>query len=289
MAAHQIRRRVAREWLVALSAYALLVAPFGCQLQDGLLDLDDLLTSDLNTSSAGLFINSDTSSSLLAGGRNDAGDSFFVFGTRTSGGGIHSIDSVLVRTAAGEESFIVFEAGNPVFLQGPDGSALRIVYSETSTNRLAGTATVYDAGSGTTQSVDFEVDVTQIRADLLAAAEEGAATIQGLAGVNIEVPQLSGTATAKWQERSAGALLMALAVVPIVVMAQFTIAVMARVMAVVFAAVAVTLQAAVIVAFAPLLLLGGLLGDVMVRVESVPLLRVFVELPNPPHVDIRFE
>ncbi|MCK4343583.1 MAG: hypothetical protein KAY37_17865 [Phycisphaerae bacterium] len=295
MSTRRLLRRLGREWLVALASYALLIAPFGCEFEAQLLDLDFLLPGSsgasgtnggLTTSSAGFFVNEDTSSSLLVAGRNSDGDAFFVYGTRTTDGGIHSVESILVKTADGAESYIVFEEGRPVLLKGPDGSYVRLDYTETSEVRLAADVTVYDATAGTTETTEVEIDIAQIQAGLLAAAGVGAEIIEDLTGQQVGVPESPEGAGAKWQHRAISTWLLAIAVVPLVVVSQFALAIMGQVMQAVFVSVTAALQSAVVTAFTPLIVFSSLLGDTLIRVEAIPLFEVFIELPSRPQIDI---
>ena len=280
MTARCLCRRLAREWLVALLAYALLVAPFGCQLA---ADLEGNVGGDqLTTASAGLFVNSAALSPLLAAGRNAAGDAFFVYGTRTLDGGIREIESLRVRTAAGEESFIVFDQGRPAYAQGPDGSYVRITYDEVSAERLTGSAKVYDAATGQTQT--FSVNV-----DLRATAAQVAETVTTLTGQTLAVPDLptqTGKALSAALRINIDSSLFALLVVPVVLAVDLCVVVMGQVMAAMFVAVAAVTKAAILAAFSPLFLVAALLGEVLVRVEYVPLWEVFTELPEAPQIDI---
>ncbi len=274
----QTLRQLRREWLVGLLSYALVVAPFGCEFQLDLLGGDGTGDSDLTTSSAGFFLNQDTSDALLAAGRNAAGDAFFVYGTHTASGGIGEVESILIQTAAGASSFIMFESGRPVHLEDPNGNYVHIKYDEISTARLAVTADVHDAAAGTTETQSVEVDLTLAAAQVAQAVSE-------LTGQTLEVPAVSADAS-KVQHRALGGLLYTILVLPMVLLTEMMILIMGQVMQAIFLAVTVALQAVVLAAFAPLFLFAALFNDVAVTVELVPLLDIFIELPSPPEIDI---
>ena len=269
-------RQIGREWLVALAGYALLVTPFGCQFQAGLLGDN---TSGLDTQSAGLFLNQDTSDPLIVAGRNEAGDAFFVYGTRQSNGAVGEVNSILIQTTAGEKSLIGFELGRPVYLEGPDGSFVRVTYQEVSAERLAASAEIYDAQTGETQTVSADVDLQE-------TAYEVAMAVEMLTHQNLPVPTVSLVGSAKTQNRALNPLLQILVVLPMVLLTQALIISMGQVMEAVFQAVTLAFQAAVVAAFSPLFLFANLLGEVSVRVETVPLVNIFIELPAPPVIDI---
>jgi len=67
------------------------------------------------------------------------------------------------------------------------------------------------------------------------------------------------------------------------------IVIVGQMMAEIMDAVAEAVQAAVIVACSPLFLFAGLLGEVTVEVDSVPLVDIFIDLPPPPVIDILIE
>ncbi len=276
-----IRRRLAREWLVALLSYALLVAPFGCQFAADLGDGGD----DLTTKSAGLFLNSDVFSPLLIAGRNAAGDAFFVYGSRALNGGIREVESLRVRTAAGEDSFIVFEQGRPVHAEGADGSYVTITYDEVSAERLKGSALAYDATTGQTQTFPIDVDLRETAAQVA----ENVATLTGQTLQVPEVPADTGKALQSALRITVDSSLFTLMVLPLVLMVDLCVVVMGQVLAAMFVAVAAVTKAALLVAFAPLFLVAALLGEVLVRVEYVPLWSVFVSLPEAPRVNITID
>ncbi len=280
MVERQWPRQLCREWLVALASYALVVAPFGCQFQADLLGgSGDATAAPLDAQSAGLFLNQDTASPLLVAGRNTPGDAFFVYGTHNAAGGVGEVTSILIKTADGQQSYILFESGRPTHLQAADGSYVHVTYDEISTSRLAVTAKVYDAITGTTETRGVNID-------LKATAAQVAQTVQDLTGQTLTVPSAPAVDTGKLQQRALGPLLSALLVIPMLLMTEVMIVIMGQVMAAVFAAVTAAMQLAVVAAFAPLFLFAGLLNDVTVRIDMVPLVDIFIELPAPPTLDI---
>jgi hypothetical protein len=135
----------------------------------------------------------------------------------------------------------------------------------------------------------FVVDLTQIRDDLLAAAVAGGQTIANLSGESVYVPEEPETESdaAKTQNRALSSVLMAVTIVPLVALTQYTLAVMGQVMQRVFLSMAAIMEAALTAAFSPLLLFSALLTTTMtVRIESIPLVEIFVELPEAPVIDI---
>lgn len=279
MSTRKLVRQLVREWLVTLLALSLVIAPFGCQLQsifDG--GADNTGGNTLDTHTAGMFLNEDTRDPLMVAGRNAAGDAFYVYGTRAVGGAVGEVESILIRTAAGQQALIVFELGRPVYLEGPDGSYARITYNEVSLQRLQATVVVYDAVTQTTETAEAEVDLQK-------SAAEVAALVESVTGRTLEIPTAPAD-TAKLSQRALGPLLQVLLVVPILALSHLMIVIMGQLMTAVFAAVTVAFQAAVVAAFWPLFVFAALLGEVTIRVESVPLLDIFIELPPPPDIRV---
>ncbi len=199
MSDRRLVRQLAREWLVTLLALALVIAPFGCQIQsiiDGGSDNTD--GDSLDTHTAGMFLNEDTSDPLMVAGRNAAGDAFYVYGTRAVGGAVGEVESILIRTAAGQQALMVFELGRPVYLEGPDGSYARITYNEVSLQRLQATVVVYDAVTQTTETAEAEVDLQK-------TATEVAALVESVTGRTLELPTAPAD-TAKLSQRALGPL-----------------------------------------------------------------------------------
>jgi hypothetical protein len=268
-------RRWAREWLIGLCGYALLVAPFGCEFENLLTTTvpDDVAKSPPAT---GLFINTDLTAPLMAAGQGPSGNSVFNYGKRTSMGDIAEVDSILVRSAAGEESFVVFELGRPTYLQGADGSYVRITYHDVSPPTLAATVEVHDPGSETSETVDVQID-------LAAAAAEMAQVIQDLTGLPLAVPIAPlPVSSAKVHDRAIGPLVAGLIGASLVLVSQLMVVVMAQVMQAAYQTVSAAMQAALLAAFMPVFLFAGLMGEITVQLGSYPLLEIFVELPGPP-------
>lgn len=265
-------RAIAREWLVALAAYALLVAPFGCQFSTGMLGSGG---DTPGPSSTGLFVNPETSDPLMVAGRNPAGDELFVYGTRAADGGLGEVETVLVRTAAGEESFIEFASGRPTYIRGADGSSVRITYTDVSADRLAAEVEVFAAEAGVTES--YAVDI-----DLQLTANQVAAAIEQLTGLRVDVPHTSDPAVAKGQQRALGPLALIAIGAGLVLLAQFTLAVGGQLFTQLARAVSTAVQVALLIILSPVLLFASILGDVSVRIDETPLLDVFIELPDRP-------
>ena len=178
---------IGREWFWMLTCYSLVIAPFGCQLLSGRPD-DGLGVGVGPALETGLFINEDPDDPLLVAGQNAGGDAFFVFGTRDQSGDLEEIESISVRTADGEESFVVFESGRPVHIQGPDGSYLHISYEEISPERLSANVELYDAN--TTEKSTYTVDI-----DLEQTAAEIAELVRSVTGQEMEATTLVGGQT----------------------------------------------------------------------------------------------
>jgi len=283
----RVLRGAAYEWLCALLCFSLLVAPFGCQLQARLFeDLADALGGG---SDAGLFINSDHTSPLLAGGRNAAGDAFFVFGTRTPDGGIDEIESILVRESDGKESFVAFESGRPVHVQAPDGSYAHATYTDVSPERLAATVELFNAADGSRSTYDVEIDLQQ-------AAEEVAAALRAATGRDVPVTEVDSAGKASHPADKPGAAQVRITVLsplftgfvaPLLISVGLMTIMLGQIVIATYAAVAVALQAVVLAIFAPFFLIAELLSDAIVRIELTPLTLIFASLPPPPVVILR--
>jgi hypothetical protein len=273
-------RCIAREWFVALCAYSLLIAPFGCQLQRSLFD-DDGIAGELSTSSAGLFINDDLSSPLLIAGRNNAGDAFFVYGTRDADGNLAEIESILVRTADGEESFVTFESGRPVHAQAPDGSYVHIAYQEVSQSRLTATTELYTAQTEAKESYTVDIDLAQ-------TAEQIARLVEEATGQELKTTTLTSRSLDKDDLRSLRITifspLFALFVVPLVAAVTVMTVILGQVLVLVYQTVVVAIQTVLLAVFSPLFLVASLLSETIVRIEFVPFSDLFITIPPPPIV-----
>jgi hypothetical protein len=277
MNSRELSRRNRREWLVALCVYALVVAPGGCPTAPSNNNGDGTTT---DTAKAGLFVNSDLTSPVLAGGRNAAGDAFFIYGRRDAQGRL-DISSIEVQPKIGNKSFIIFKSGRPVYAQGPDGSYVKIAYTTVTATSLAGTVEVHDAVSGRTESHAASVDLTKV-------AQDVANQVQQVTGHTLVVPQEPNVATAKAQSRQVGILVTTLTVIPLVLFSEALVLAMGQIMTEMFQAVADTMQAVVIAACTPVFLFASIFSDVTVHIESLPLLHVFINLPAEPQVTIEF-
>lgn len=308
MRVHRELRAAGREWFIALTCYSLVITPFGCQLQSA-APLDDRLGSGgaggTSSAAAGLFIESDWAAAHLLGGRSAEGDSFFVYGTRNAQGNLEEVESILVRTADGQESFLAFESGRPVHAQGPDGSYVHVTYGEISAERVTATVELYNAATGEKQFHPVEIDLRR-------TAEQVAELVRSITGqelrtVSQEEAQAAAGAAARSLNaggeepgppaRSLGKLsgqeqvritifspLFSFFVVPLVALVALTTVILGQILVALYAVVAAAVQAVLLVAFTPLFLIAELLGRAVVRIELVPLVRIFAHIPPPPVV-----
>jgi hypothetical protein len=289
-----VLRQHVREWLVALLSYGLLVAPFGCQFQALLDNSGGSTLGGADTSATGLFLNDDANSPVLVAARTAAGDAFFVYGTRGSSGGVDGtrVESVLVQTADGRRAFMTFEQGRPVHLEGPDGSYIHVTYEEVSADRLDATITAYDANTGQQMTGQVSVDLQQVRENLQQFAQQGAEQLSRLLGQTVQVPAATTLTSGKMQERAVSAILAALVVLPLTVLVQFCFYIVGETLTALRNALAASLQASfeatVRAACFPLIVFSNALQETSWQVRVVPLFRVFVQIPDPPRITIRF-
>lgn len=277
-------RGIAREWLVALCAYALLVAPVGCEFSSSLLN--DVTGGDepLSTASTGLFISDDAADGLLLAGRGDSGDAFFVFGARDASGRLAEVDAISVRAADGGESFITFESGRPVHAQAADGSYAHVTYTEISSTRLTGVVDLFDASSGAAESHVVQVDLEQ-------AAQTIADQVEALTGLELPVTKAPAESRSKADGRSVRITifspLFALMVVPFIAVMALTTLILGQVLLALVSVVVVLVEATVVAIFAPLFVAARVLSRVVARTFRTSLHVVFDVLPVLPVVIIR--
>ena len=282
--------RIGREWFWMLACYSVIIAPFGCELRTAGLgsglgsDLGDDVTPALET---GLFINEDLTNPLLIAGQNAVGDAFFVFGTRDENGNLEEIESILVRTVAGEESFVTFESGRPVHAQGADGSYAHISYEEVSAERLAANVELYDANTAEKSTYTADIDLEQTAAQI-------AELVRVATGQNLETTTLTGDemvvkdGTERVRITFFNPLYYAF-VLPLVAAVAVMTVILGQILVVVYeivALVSLAIEAVLLAALSPLFLIAGILGDVVFHVELLPLSLIFDLLPPEPIVII---
>ena len=283
MSARILLRQIAWDWLAGLACFALLIAPLGCQLQTGTFDLSGLLGSNGSTAAgAGLFIN-EGDGPLLIAGRADAG-AFFVFGTRDAGGNPAEIESILVQAADGSESFVAFESGRPVHIQGPDGSYAHIQYDEVSTSRLAATVELFDAAAQSTETYTAQIDLQQ-------TAEQIADLVRDATGVELKTTTLRALSGEKSGQREVRITifspLFALFVIPLAAVIAATTVILGQVLVLMLEAVVATREVVLLAVFSPLFLIAELFNQAAIRIEFLPLSAVFEVLPNGPIITVR--
>jgi hypothetical protein len=271
--------RIGREWLIALLSYALVVAPFGCQFQAEMLAPDNAAQAP-GFDSAGMFINEDLASDLMVAGRDASGAAFFVYGTRLADGGIGEVDAVLVRGAAGAESFLTFEQGRPVHAEGPDGSYLQIEYTDVAPLRLAARVTVFDAGRGDAIVQTVEIDLTQ-------TVEQAAATLAQVTGERVPTPtakgvQVAADSGAKADARALGPVVTLLAALAVVAVGSVTVLTLGQVAGGLADVLGAAFTATMLIALSPVILLTKLIENLRGRAQAAPLIEIFIELPRRP-------
>ncbi len=272
----RISRGITREWLWGFTLFGLIISPFGCQLQQS--GEDDAVNSDPNR--AGLFINDNAGDPLLIFGRATPG-AFFVFGTRSAGGGLEEIESIVLRGSDGKESFITFSSGRPEHIQGTDGSYAHVTYNEVSAQRITATIEIFDAA--TAQQQDFSVDI-----DVQQTAAQIAALVTQLTGQKLEAPSTAGAATTKLDHRAVRITvfspLFSLFIAPLAAILTLSTIVLGQILASIYAAVVASLQAVVLVIFSPLFLLTELFSETVVNIEFVPFFDLLANPPSQPNV-----
>jgi hypothetical protein len=276
---------VRREWLVTVLAYSLALAPVGCTLQGlpgGTLDLGSLLGGSggqVGTSSAGFFVNDDTSNKLVAAARSSSANEFFVYGDRDANGNIIQIESILVQQSDGSEGYIAFEEGRPVHMQGTDGSYVHVTYNATTPTLFDATVELYAAGSGQSESFTILIDLNQ-------TLEQVAQAFQDLTGQRLPVENLTPDATnAKDATRSQLATILIAGVVGLLI--GLSSQVLGQVMQGIFDSVTLVAQAALVSFFGPLIWISEIMSNTANQVKSEPVDAAFDSTPTPPVVIVQ--
>ncbi len=286
---NRVLRVLGHDVLVCLLFVSLTVAPFGCQLVNVPNGLNgDGTVVDDSPPATGLFINEDRADPLAAAARVEGAGAVYVYADRGEAGNFEQLNSVIIETPDGGQSFLEFESGWPVRVQGADGSYAAIEYDQVSFERLAGAVTLFNAADGTTQSFSFEVNPQQ-------SVEEVAAAIEAATGQELEIfdalaaGQARGLNQAAALDKAAGrssvevtifSPLFTLFVAPFVLAIGLAVAVVGQVMLVVIEAAAAVAQAWIVILFAPIFLIGALLNDASVDIEVRPLWTIFEDPPT---------
>lgn len=267
--------RMAREWLIGLCSLSLLIAPFGCEFQSLVLDTGDDVPA--GPTSRGFFVNNDDASPLLAGARGPSGDAFFVYGTRDSAGGIREIQAIHVRTAAGAESYVLFELGWPVYARGGDGSYVTLAYEQ------VGSVLSVDVG---VHPVGGAVESYRVDIDPQRTAAQVADWVEQVTGIDAAAANVPDPSTAKTSGRALGfwatAGLIALFAIPVALALNTMVVMMGQVLGTIYQAVNATVAAVLLVIFSPLLLLSSIFNGAVIEIELVPLWQVFLDVPTQP-------
>lgn len=295
------KQRIAREWLAAWSAFALFATPLlltGCD-QVNVGDILDNINlnggnngngnandnggsgSGLNTSTVGLFINNDIDSPLLIAGRAPSGDTYFVFGRRDANGNPLTIDAFEVQLFGGGRAFMTFDDGWPEYMEGPDGSFVRVDYVTRSQLQIVANVTVFNAQTQTSEVLPVAFDGFQ-------TAQQIAVLIEQETGVRVDLP-VAPTGSPRFEkgdDRSVrirpGTALFIAFVIPLILAIEFSVNVGGQIFTQAYDIATRTIQQALLVVFSPLLLIGNLVGGTVERVEFTPLLEVFIRLPSEP-------
>lgn len=171
------------QWISTLAIVGLIIMPFGCQTVQ--------ILDGPNGNPFGVIVNTDTSRPVLGGVRVQSGEEVYLYGNFTPQGAIANITGAAFVNKDGDEASLVLEDGLPVYAVGFDGSSIDLVYQEVSFERVAGSAEMYFAETGETESLTFDVD-------LLLAAAELAELVLDLTGLQIsdeEPPDSAKAAT----------------------------------------------------------------------------------------------
>ncbi len=277
------RAAVMREAVVAGLVATLTFAPTGCINITGGTGDDN--PDDLKTAT-GLFINDNPADGWLAGGRAPDGSTFFIFGSRTSSGELRELDAITVRDPNGNEAFIDFDQGRPTHIEGLDGSYAHITYTETSSERLAGSVEIFNAADRSVQT--FPVDIDLRRAADEIAREVSDRTGKQLSAAALRLPLAAGA------DKSADAaqvtirfdlgLAAGLFFVSIGAAFQLLITALGQVLTFVFAAVGTVLRNVLLIIFYPLYAIAELFEGASDRPRETDLTITFGFIPVPPIV-----
>lgn len=276
-----------REWLSGLTALSMVLAPIaGCPTSV------DLGTGNGNNSggkdnltskSAGFFINDDHSSDLLVAGRDDAGDGFFVYGTRNSSGDIGEIQSIALRTGDGtQKSFLTFESGRPVHAEAPDGSYAHVTYTEVTSTRLTGNVDIFNAGDGSVSHLGpYTVDLQE-------AIDNVVKQVQDATGIGLTVVQPVGSNTVETHKALSAARTITIIplytafVIPCASLVYATTVILGELLTAVIVSLVEAIQNVIIAIFTPLILLSRIMSEVVLHVHVIRIVSIFSLIPDPP-------
>lgn len=277
-----------RQWLVTVLAYGLALAPVGCVipgLPGGPIDFGDLIGGggndgdDVNTSTAGFFVNDNVAEKLIAAARSSSRNAFFVYGDRAANGEIIHIDSILVQQADGREGYIAFENGRPVRMQAPDGSYVQVTYTTVTDTRFDATVELFDATSNDSEGFNVLIDLNQ-------TIEQVANAFEQLTGERLPIENLTpDNANAKEANRSQLATIAIAAVVGLLIglSTQF----LGQVLQGIYDTVTLVAQAALVSFFGPLIWISEIMSNTANRVNDAPIRRAFDSTPEPPVVIVQ--
>lgn len=273
-------RQMAREWFCGLMCLSLILAPMaGCPRDPG-SDGNDGGTD--NKTTAGLYINDDNSAEAIVAARADDGAVFFVFGKRGPNGGLGEVNSIAVTTADSKGAFVAFESGRPVHAEGPDGSFVRITYSNVTALSLDASIALFDAATGATTSHQTSIDLRQTAADV-------AALVQERTGLDITPVSVDGNTiqTGKTLSRAVSIAIIplyAIVVLPLAAAVYAMTVILGQVLYAVFSIVAQVIQVLLLVILSPIFLIAEIFSGTVVRVRLLTLDEVFDSVPYPPVV-----
>jgi hypothetical protein len=257
---------------VAFAGLALIIAPFGCET----LTLLQMFESD--GGQFGWFVNQDKTSDTLLGARVASGASLFAYGSFDEDGNIAEITDVILRDAAGNESFISLDGrGWPIHIEIADGSYAHIDYEIQDETRVKGLLRLYQAGAAAEETVPFDVQLDE-------ALEALAAELEPWTGQQLDVlPAPEETDGSKVARRDAAAVVYPLFLVPFVAMAYIVSYVALAISTFVVSVVAYAIRATLVAVLAPVYLLAEITNAALfLPISWVFLPGVFADLPGPP-------
>lgn len=264
-----------REWAVGLALVMMVVAPVGCLEPGTGVDIDDI--ADL-ASATGFFIGEGVDGAIFAA-RSPSGEQFFAYGER-DGDQVRRIDALLYESAAGERSAILFDAGFPVQVIGPDDSSATITYEEVTASGLRASVLVDDQANQTQETFTVDIDLEQTLAQVAALVEQ--VTGEPLTVVEVDDDGMSAKRAGTMQTR----ITVLNPLYGLVVGFGAVIAGMGVVLGQIITGVVQALgniaQGLVAAIFLPFFAISELLGATLGNVRLVPLGNVFGSVPNEP-------
>lgn len=249
------------KWFSGLTILAIIMSTTACDVTQ----IDD--PADL-ADTFGLIVNSDTSSNLLGGLRQENGQSVYLYGQFADDGSIQEVEEIVYQDEDGKVSSLKFESGRPSRALMHDGSTIDITYEIVESDRLKGQVDIVVASNGQQYVAPFDIDLQATAAQLAQIVDDvtgGAIQVSSDENTTGAARPIDAASAGKQGKKQLGVVAVAVIAALVTATGFLITASMSQIMAQMSEFVSETIMGVMIVIFLPFIIMGEICRSAILR------------------------